>query len=218
MSQKIEIKSIAVAALKPYEKNARTHSDEQVEQLAKSIQKFGFNNPILIREDLTVIAGHGRLAAAAKLGLVEVPTITLSHLTADQARAYVLADNQLALNSDWDKELLKEELLAIQEAGEIDLALIGFNENDLKYLITDVGDVEQSWNGNPRMATIKERAGAYETSIIRQIVLIYGVEEYNSVIDALSDYADKFGLANNAEVINHLLESNGYQVNIRDKS
>jgi hypothetical protein len=78
--------------------------------------------------------------------------------------------------------------------------------------------VEQSWNGNPRMATIKERAGAYETSIIRQIVLIYGVEEYNSVIDALSDYADKFGLANNAEVINHLLESNGYQVNIRDKS
>jgi hypothetical protein len=218
MSQKIEIKSIPVASLKPYEKNARTHSDEQVEQLAKSIEKFGFNNPILIREDLTVIAGHGRLAAATKLGLVEVPTITLSHLTADQARAYVLADNQLALNSDWDKELLKEELLAIQEAGEIDLALIGFNENDLKYLITDVGDVEQSWNGKPRMDTIKERAGAYETSIIRQIVLIYGVEEYNSVIDALSDYADKFGLANNAEVINHLLESNGYQVNIRNNS
>lgn len=216
MSQKIEIKNVAVASLKPYANNARTHSEEQVAQLAKSIEKFGFNNPILIQEDLTVIAGHGRLAAATKLGMTEVPTITLSHLSPSQMRAYVLADNKLALNAGWDADILKSELLAIQEAGEIDLSLIGFDESDLGYLITDVGDVEQlTSDGEERGKSISERKGDYDKSIIRQIILVYGMEEYNAVIDALADYADKFGLANNAEVVNHLLESNGYQVNTR---
>lgn len=216
MTQQNEIKMMAVASLRPYEKNARTHSEEQVAQLAKSIEEFGFNNPILIQEDLTVIAGHGRLAAATKLGMTEVPTITLRHLTPSQIRAYVLADNKLALNAGWDSEMLKAELLAIQEAGEIDLSLIGFDESDLGYLITDVGDVEQlTSTGEERGQSIKERKEGYDKSIIRQIILVYGMEEYNAVIDALADYADKFGLANNAEVINHLLESNGYQVNTR---
>jgi ParB-like chromosome segregation protein Spo0J len=215
MSQKIEIKSIPLASLKPYANNARTHSEQQVEQLAKSIQQFGFNNPILVQEDLTVIAGHGRLAAAQKLGMTEVPTITLKHLTPEQTRAYVLADNKLALNAGWDNEMLKAELLAIQEAGEIDLSLIGFDDNDLKYLITDVGDVEQLCAHGERHLNINERKDGYDKSIIRQIILVYGIEEYNAVIDALADYAEKFGLANNAEVINHLLESNGYQVNSR---
>jgi hypothetical protein len=102
------------------------------------------------------------------------------------------------------------------EAGEIDLSLIGFDESDLGYLITDVGDVEQlTSSGEERGKSISERKGDYDKSIIRQIILVYGMEEYNAVIDALADYADKFGLANNAEVVNHLLESNGYQVNTR---
>jgi ParB-like chromosome segregation protein Spo0J len=219
MTQKIQIKSIAIASLKPYAKNARTHSEQQVEQLANSIKEFGFNNPILIQEDLTVIAGHGRLAAATNLGMSEVPTITLPHLTPEQVRAYVLADNKLALNAGWDNDLLKSELLAIQEAGEIDLSLIGFDENDLKYLITDVGDIDPLLCvEGERHLNINERKEGYDKSIIRQIILVYGMEEYNAVIDALADYAEKFGLANNAEAVNHLLESNGYQVNQRNVS
>jgi ParB-like chromosome segregation protein Spo0J len=218
MSTNHEVKNIPVALLKPYANNARTHSASQVEQLAKSIQQFGFNNPILVQEDLTVIAGHGRLAAAQKLGMTDVPTITLKHLTQEQVRAYVLADNKLALNAGWDNELLKAELLAIQEAGEIDLSLIGFDENDLKYLITDVGDVEQLCSNGERALNINERKEGYDKSIIRQIILVYDMNEYNNVIDAFASYAEKFGLANNVECVNHLLESNGYQINSRQGS
>lgn len=218
MSTNHEIKNIPVASLKPYANNARTHSESQVEQLANSIKQFGFNNPILVQEDLTVIAGHGRLAAAQKLGMTEVPTITLKHLTPEQVRAYVLADNKLALNAGWDNEMLKAELLAIQEAGEIDLSLIGFDENDLKYLITDVGDVEQLCSNGERALNINERKEGYDKSIIRQIILVYGMDEYNNVIDAFASYAEKFGLANNVECVNHLLESNGYQINSRQGS
>ena len=219
MNQPNQIKVMPVASLKPYANNARTHSEEQVEQLSKSIEKFGFNNPILVQEDLTVIAGHGRLAAAQKLGMSEVPVIVLKHLTPTQVRAYVLADNKLALNAGWDSEMLKAELLAIQEAGEIDLSLIGFDEKDLGFLITDVGDVEQlTSEGNTRGLSINERKDGYDKSIIRQIILVYGMDEYNNVIDAMADYAEKFGLANNVEVVNHLLESNGYQINTRQSS
>jgi ParB-like chromosome segregation protein Spo0J len=128
--------------LKPYENNARTHSPEQVEQLTKSIKQFGFNNPILVQEDLTVVAGHGRLMAAKKLGLESVPVIKLRHLTQEQVKAYVLADNKLALNAGWDDEILKAELLAIQEAGEIDMDAIGFSDDEMKALIDGV-DVEE---------------------------------------------------------------------------
>ena len=218
MNDKQQVKYIPVAELKPYEANARTHSALQVEQLANSIKEFGFNNPILVQPDLTVVAGHGRLEAAKKLGMTEVPTITLSHLTPSQMRAYVLADNKLALNAGWDHEMLKAELLAIQSAGEIDLALIGFDQTDLEHLITDVGDVEQMCKHGDRHLSVNERKEGYDKSIIRQIILVYGMDEYNNVIDALSDYAEKFGLSNNAEAINHLLESNGYQINIRQDS
>ena len=128
--------------LKPYENNARTHSPEQVEQLTKSIKQFGFNNPILVQEDLTVVAGHGRLMAAKKLGLESVPVIKLRHLTPEQVKAYVLADNKLALNAGWDDEILKAELLAIQEAGEIDMDAIGFSDDEMKALIDGV-DLEE---------------------------------------------------------------------------
>jgi len=133
--------------LKPYENNARTHSPEQVEQLTKSIKQFGFNNPILVQEDLTVVAGHGRLMAAKKLGLESVPVIKLRHLTQEQVKAYVLADNKLALNAGWDDEILKAELLAIQEAGEIDMDAIGFSDDEMKAMIDGVDvddDTEQS--------------------------------------------------------------------------
>jgi ParB-like chromosome segregation protein Spo0J len=105
---KIEMK--AVASLQPYARNARTHSKKQVKQIAASIQRFGFTNPVLISGDGTIIAGHGRVRAASELGMTEVPTLSLSHLSPQEVQAYVLADNKLALNAGWDKEILAVEL------------------------------------------------------------------------------------------------------------
>lgn len=113
-----------VTDLVPYARNARTHSDAQVAQIAASITEFGFCNPILT-QGRQVVAGHGRLLAARKLGLAEVPTIDLAHLTKTQARAYVLADNQLATNAGWDAEMLAMELVDLKAEG-VDLDLLGF--------------------------------------------------------------------------------------------
>jgi len=136
MNKPIQVEQTPVDSLIPFARNARTHSDEQVKQIAASIREFGFNNPILIREDLTVIAGHGRLAAAKVLGLKEVPTISLAHLTPLQVRAYVLADNKLALNAGWDDEMLALELEELGMEG-FDVALTGFDEVEIGALLAD---------------------------------------------------------------------------------
>ena len=117
-----------VDELVPYENNPRTHSAVQIERLVNSLKEFGFTNPILIDDDCNVIAGHGRLEAAKIVGLKTVPTITLSHLSEDQRRAYVIADNQLALNSGWDDDLLQAELQALGDAG-FDLSLLGWGDD-----------------------------------------------------------------------------------------
>jgi DNA modification methylase len=136
MNKPIQVEQTPVDALIPFARNARTHSDEQVKQIAASIREFGFNNPILIRDDLTVIAGHGRLAAAKVLGLKEVPTISLAHLTPLQVRAYVLADNKLALNAGWDDEMLALELKDLDMEG-FDVSLTGFDEVEIGALLAD---------------------------------------------------------------------------------
>lgn len=119
----------------PYVNNARTHSDEQVTQIASSIKEFGFNNPILTDGENGVIAGHGRLLAAKKLGLETVPTIELSGLTEAQKKAYILADNKIALNSGWDIDLLSVEL---QELQDTDLAPVtGFSDEELNTLLSE---------------------------------------------------------------------------------
>jgi hypothetical protein len=122
----MEYSQKAVKDLIPYINNARTHSDEQVTQIASSIREFGFINPIIIDDKNNVIAGHGRLLASKKLGLKEVPTVLVDHLTDTQRKAYVLADNQLALNAGWDDELLKLELAQLDDVG-FDLELLGFD-------------------------------------------------------------------------------------------
>src|SRR5471032_1877666 len=103
-------KAVPLTSLIPYARNARTHSDAQIAQIAASIREFGFTKPILVDGERGVIAGHGRLLAARKLGLTEVPTIELSHLSQAQKRAYVLADNRLALSAGWDEDMLRIEL------------------------------------------------------------------------------------------------------------
>ena len=124
--------------LVPYERNARTHSPEQVAQIAASIQEFGFTNPILVDGKDGIIAGHGRLAAAKDLGMTEVPVVVLDHLTPDQKRAYVLADNRLALNAGWDDELLQQEIAALSLV-DFDLSLMGWSEDELAGLLDPEG-------------------------------------------------------------------------------
>lgn len=131
---KIEYKN--TDSLIPYVNNSRTHSDEQVTQVASSIKEFGFTNPLLIDEQGGIIAGHGRLMAANKLGLEQVPTITLVGLTEAQRKAYVIADNQLALNSSWDLDMLRVEIERLEEL-DFDLSLIGF-ENDVIEKLLDI--------------------------------------------------------------------------------
>jgi hypothetical protein len=114
----------------PYARNSRTHSDEQVLQIAASIREFGWTNPVLVDKNNTIIAGHGRVLAARKLGIEEVPTISLEHLTEGQVRAYVIADNKLGLNAGWDDGLLISELEALKEDG-FDIGIIGFTEKEL---------------------------------------------------------------------------------------
>jgi DNA modification methylase len=132
MAQRIE--HWLLDKLIPYARNPRTHSDAQVAQIAASIAEFGFNNPILVDTKAGIIAGHGRLLAARKLQLKEVPVIILDHLTETQKRAYILADNQLALNAGWDSELLRLELAALQEE-DFNLDLIGFEDEELARLL-----------------------------------------------------------------------------------
>jgi DNA modification methylase len=120
--------------LVPYARNSRTHSEEQVAQIAASIDAFGFNNPILVDTKAGIIAGYGRLLAARKLELKEVPVIILDHLTDAQKRAYVIADNQLALNAGWDETLLAAELAVLQQE-DFDVDLIGFKDEELARLL-----------------------------------------------------------------------------------
>src|SRR5271155_3088589 len=139
MAQRIE--QWPLETLIPYARNPRTHSESQVAQIAASIAEFGFNNPILVDTKAGIIAGHGRLLAAQKLGLEEVPVIVLDHLSEAQKRAYIIADNQLALNAGWDDELLRAELLALHDES-FDVSLIGFEDEELAKLLAAQDAIE----------------------------------------------------------------------------
>jgi site-specific DNA-methyltransferase (adenine-specific) len=132
----MKIEQLPTDTLIPYARNTRTHSEAQVAQIAGSIREFGFTNPVLIDGENGIIAGHGRVLAAQKLGLGKVPCIRLSHLTDTQRRAYIIADNKLALNAGWDEELLGLELADLREDG-FDLELTGFDGDELANLLAE---------------------------------------------------------------------------------
>lgn len=132
----LKIKQMDVERLIPYAANSRTHSEAQIAQIAASIKEFGWTNPILVDGDDTIIAGHGRLLAARKLGMDKVPTIVIDHLSKAQQRALVIADNQLALNAGWDMGLLKAELEDLRFE-DFDLELLGFDDAELTKLLDD---------------------------------------------------------------------------------
>jgi DNA modification methylase len=137
----MKIETIKTTALIPYARNSRSHSESQVAQIAGSIREFGFTNPVLIDADNGIIAGHGRVMAAGLLGLASVPCIRLAHLTDTQKRAYIIADNKLALNAGWDEELLALELGELGDL-DFDLSLIGFDETELGDLMAETTEGE----------------------------------------------------------------------------
>lgn len=136
-----EMTQVPVERLVPYINNARTHSPEQIKKLQASLREFGFVNPILIDRDYNVIAGHGRLAAAREEGYTEVPCVYVDHLTEAQKKAYILADNRMAMDAGWDEELLKVELESLQEMA-YDLSFTGFDEKELASLMGDDATAE----------------------------------------------------------------------------
>lgn len=129
MNQPDNLEFVPVENLIPYARNSRTHSDAQVAQIAASIKEFGFTNPVLIDEENGIIAGHGRLLAARKLGMEEVPCLRLRYLSGIQKQAYIIADNKLALNSGWDDEMLKLELNDLED--KFNLEILGFSTPEL---------------------------------------------------------------------------------------
>lgn len=150
MEMKLKIEYRKVSDLLPYARNARTHSDAQVSQLAASIKEFGFNNPVAVDGDGMILCGHGRVMAAQKLHMAEVPTVCLSHLSETQVKAYILADNKLALNAGWDTDMLKVELEELKDS-DFDLNLTGFSDDELKdILVEDPTEVqEDNFDGEP---------------------------------------------------------------------
>lgn len=155
----IRYENIPIDKLKPYENNARTHSEKQVKKIANSIEEFGFINPVLIDGEYGIIAGHGRVEGAKRLGMVEVPCIFVEHLTEEQKRAYIIADNKLALDAGWDYDILRIELDELNDL-DFDISLTGF---DMDILFEDVG----GYYGDERERTNK----AYNLDLVEHEAL-----------------------------------------------
>ena len=137
----MKIENIDINNIIPYEDNPRVHSDIQIKQIANSIKEFGFNVPILIDENKKIIAGHGRLQASKSLNLKEVPTITILNLTEEQKKAYIIADNQLTLNSNWNEDLLKNQLNFLTDYN-FDLNLLGFEDSQLDNYFKEIEEID----------------------------------------------------------------------------
>ena len=188
MSQ-LNIETLPIAALKPWTRNARIHSKKQVKQIAHSIETFGFTNPVLVDSENTILAGHGRVEAAKLLEMTDVPCVRLEHMSEAQKRGYVLADNKLALNADWDEELLAEELEAIlgSDAG-FDVSITGLTLAEVDQLIEGKAIIE---GGDPADDMLPEnddgpaRCGLGDIWQLGQHRLICGNALDPAVVDAL---------------------------------
>ena len=157
------VELVALDQLRPWPRNARTHSKKQIQQIAESIRRFGFTNPVLIDGDNRILAGHGRVEAARSLGMATVPCLRFDHLSAAEKRAYVLADNKLALNAGWDEELLALELkeLAVSDL-DFDLEITGFSIAEIDNLIDGLEPTEQ---GDPADDLLPSRMPASRVAV-----------------------------------------------------
>ena len=142
MEMSEELKLVDIDKLVPYARNARTHSPEQIKQIQASIREFGFVNPVLIDGKFNIIAGHGRILAAKAEGLEAVPCVLVEHLTEAQKKAYILADNKLALNAGWDMEMLKIEIEELKGL-DFDIGLIGFDSDEIELIFQQDEEVNE---------------------------------------------------------------------------
>ena len=164
-------KSTPVADLIPYARNSRTHSEAQVSKIAASIKEFGFLSPIVVDGENGIIAGHGRVMAAKKLGMIEVPCIEAAHLTSAQRRAYVIADNRLALDAGWNDDFLRAEILDIANNG-FEIAIIGFDKEELSKLFDETAGI---------------KIDEIEDEKIDRIIVKFDPEDRVNVINAVTD-------------------------------
>lgn len=148
-------KIVSLSSLIPYARNSRTHSEEQIKKLAASIKEFGFTNPVLTDGNNGIMAGHGRVLAAQRLGIAEVPVIELSHLSDAQRKAYIIADNRLALDAGWNDEMLRVELAEL-EAVDFDLSLTGFTDEETFALLGDGLECENQEPEEPDRSPVFE--------------------------------------------------------------
>jgi hypothetical protein len=170
--------------LTPYARNSRTHSPQQIKQIAASIKEFGFINPIIVDDTNTIIAGHGRLAAAEHLQLETVPCVRVEHMTETQRRAYVIADNKLALNAGWDEELLKIELDSLHEDG-FNLEIAGFDANELSAAMGLDDAAKESLDANPYSQKIA--SPVYEmTGEKPRITDLYDDGKYKELVESIN--------------------------------
>ena len=173
----LKVEQVLLDRLIPYALNARTHDDAQVAQIAASIREFGFNNPVLVDGDNGIIAGHGRVLAARLLELEKVPCIRLGHLSETQKKAFILADNRLALNAGWDEQTLALEIQALQEA-DVDVTALGFNAPEIEQLLAGVPDLvdgiagglpgEGADDAEPALADTSFTFGEYRFAVSRE--------------------------------------------------
>ena len=184
---KLNIEIVDIDEIKESNYNSRIHSEAQVEKIANSIAEFGFVNPIIIDDENEIIAGHGRFMAAKHLNLNEVPTIKLTHLTDDKKRAFIIADNKIALSGEWDYDMLKEEFDIILKS-EMDIDLLGFNR---KFIDSMFKEKDADVKVVHKLKTLK---------------INFDAEDYDTTLDSMNDIMDKEGCVDHEEVLVRLLD------------
>jgi ParB-like chromosome segregation protein Spo0J len=187
MMGKLNIEIVGIDEIKESNYNSRIHSEAQVEKIANSIAEFGFVNPIIIDDENEIIAGHGRFMAAKHLNLNEVPTIKLTHLTDDKKRAFIIADNKIALSGEWDYDMLKEEFDIILKS-EMDIDLLGFNR---KFIDSMFKEKDADVKVVHKLKTLK---------------INFDAEDYDTTLDSMNDIMDKEGCVDHEEVLVRLLD------------
>jgi ParB-like chromosome segregation protein Spo0J len=202
MSKKQQLEQVAVESLIPYARNARKHSDEQIAQIAASIREFGFNNPVLVDADNGIIAGHGRVLAARKLGLKDAPCLRLKHLTDAQRRAYTLADNRLAeLGGGWDEEMLKVEFEQLTET-DFDINLTGFDSTEVENLLNQIDSTTNTENGKNPL----EKLDKYLESETKVISISYESDEFISTVNRLDRIMKEHGFSSYSPLLVMLID------------
>lgn len=184
MSQKLKITYKPTKDLIPYARNSRTHSELQINQIASSIKEFGFRNPVLVDGENGIIAGHGRVMAATKLGIAEIPTVDGSDLTENQRRLYVIADNKIALNAGWDEEILMMEIEDLKSMGE-DIEILAFDPSEIQNNKIDYSILDDE--------TIDDQLDDMARGVRKAIQIEFEPDHYEEAQELVKFWRDKGG-------------------------